>query len=725
MSKSPRRRAAYWALIVPAAAGLVSTGPALARTAVAPRSEGDEIIVTARKVPEALRQTPVSVTAISADTIAASGIDSVSDLMSFAPNVDISGGIAGELQGQISIRGISTLVRNIGLETGVGIYVDGVYVGRPENFAQQLLDVEQVEIARGPQGTEFGKNTIAGVIHVQTRQPDSAPGGYVNLEAGDYGHVKAEGAVGGRVSEQLSLRGAVAYTRRDGLYRHLSGGKDAGSTDLLTWRAAAKLEATSDLSFTLRGDGFRDRGTPAFFQADQLAGFPAQFPSNRPHRINNNRPNRLSRDNDGVSLTGELDAGAATITSITAYRHSSYDAALDDDQEQVDFVAADDFSDSSKMFSQELRAAGEAGRVRYLLGAYYFHQNVRTNRRLALGADLGVPGEPALTTLGSVRTRSAALFGRLDYRATDRFLLSGGLRYTRETKRANFTQGDPSGIFAFLGFPNLVFAGRSSDEDISPTVSATYEVANKVNLYARFAQGFKSAAFNVDIASSLAGLTARPEKATSYEAGLKALAWNDRLRLNLSIFYTDYGRLQVSQVLGNGLALSNAGKARSEGLEAELSFRPGARFLLTANAALLDAEYKSFANCGVPASVGGGIADCSGNDLVLAPHFTAHAAAQYEMPVGFGDIFARIDVDHRSSVFFEPTNSPAFKEGARTLVNLRLGLKWDRWQVIGWVDNVTNETYRTYADDRSGIGVLRTAAYGEPRTYGVSLRTRF
>lgn len=688
-----------------------------------------DITVTARKVAEPLIKAPLSVTSISGDMIAAAGLSTIIDLTRVAPNVDISGGIAGQLQGQISIRGISTLVRNIGLETGVGIFVDGVYVGRPENFVQHLLDVDRVEIARGPQGTEYGKNTIAGVINVQTKQPDADPGLSLRLDAGNYDYHRAEAVVGTRLNDKLSVRAAVAYAGQDGFYQHLSGGQDAGSSNLLTWRLSAKYAPTDQLSFVLRWDGLRDRGVPAFFQADALAGYPQDFPSREPLHINNNRPNRLSRDAQGVSLTSEWASDAVTVTSITAYRESSYKASLDDDQEQVDFVAVDDFSDKSHFFSQELRLAGQAGRLRYLVGAFYLNQMVRTDRALGPGLDLlaayGIPIAPILTTGGHIKTESGALFGRIDYDLTDRLSLSGGLRYTREKKRAHFVQNDDTPIFEMLGFPNLTFDGRSTDDDWSPSATLSYAVASEANVYLRFSQGFKSAAYHIDLASSIDGLTARPEKATSYEAGFKAAAMDGKVRLSVAVFHTDYNRLQVSQLLGGSAFLTNAGKAQIDGAEGEIALQLTPRLRVEGNAAYLDARYKRFENCGVPVSQGGGWTDCKGNDLVLAPHFSSYGAVQYDVPIAIGTLFVRGDADYRSSVYFEPTNSDAFKGNARTLVNLRVGLRRDIWSIEGWVQNLTDRRYKTYADDRSGLGVLRTAAYGAPRTYGVSLSSKF
>jgi len=469
------------------------------------------IIVTARKVTENILVAPLSVTSISSKAIDDAGLQNLSDAIRYAPGVDISGGIAGQLQGQISIRGISALVRNIGLESDVGVYVDGVYVGRPENFAQQLLDVDRVEILRGPQSTEYGKNTIAGVIDVISRQPDAGTGGFVDISGGNYADFKGEAAYGGKLSDAVSARGAISYAYQNGFYKNLSGGKDAGSTNLLTWRLATKFAPLNTLSLTLRGDGARDRGTPGFFQADALVGFPVNFPGNQPLHIKNNRPDSLSRDNAGVSLTTDWSNAKIAIVDITAYRFSTYKAAVDDDQEQVDYISADNFGDTAKLFTQELRVTGKAGIIRYLLGGYYLNQTVTTQRELALGSGLGFPTQPALSTQGWVKTQSRAVFGRLDFQITPTLQFSAGLRYTNEQKRAQFTQSDPSGIFPFLGFPDLRFTGEADNRDFSPTITTTWQVADGIDLYGRFARGFKSAAFNVDIASSLAGLPVRAE----------------------------------------------------------------------------------------------------------------------------------------------------------------------------------------------------------------------
>ena len=684
----------------------------------------EAIIVTARKIRERSVDVPLSLSVIGREEIDTFGLKKTSDLLALAPNVDMSGGIAGSLQGQLSIRGISTLVRNIGLESGVSIFVDDVYIGRPDNFHFDLLNVDSVEILRGPQGTEFGKNTIAGIIHIKTAEPSDEPAASLTLETGNYDRFQGRFRVNAPLSEHSSANLSLGYSRHDGYYRHLSGGKDAGDANLLSWQGAFKLAPSETARFVFRLDGLRERKVPGYFQARDLAGFPEGFPSSQPLRINNNRPNALDRNVLGISLTADFAWSGLDITSISAFRTSSYDASLDDDQEQVDFISADLFAEDSELYSQELRASGSTGSLGYLLGLYFLQQDVRSDRTLALGSDLGFASEPALLTIGKVNTKSYAAFARIDTSIFNKLNLSAGVRYTREDKTASLTQVDQTGILSALGFPDLQFNRRTSDSFWQPTFSLQVPLSVDANIYARFARGSKSAAFNIDLATSIDHLVAGPERATSLEAGLKGDFFDRRLRLNMAVFHVTYDDLQVSQLLGGGISLSNAGKARAIGAEVEGQLRVSENLKFHFAAGLLDAEYRRFPSCGVPLSLGGGTADCSGNRLVVAPRFTAFGGAELSVPVRAGKIFATANVNYRSSVFFEPTNSERFLGRARALIDLRFGISRPAWDLAFWMRNLTNERYETYMDDRSAIGVLRTTAYGTPRTYGITLSGR-
>jgi iron complex outermembrane receptor protein len=683
----------------------------------------DAIVVTARKIREAAIDVPASISVVPARQIEDARLRGFADIVSAVPNVAYSGGIAGQLQGQLAIRGIATLVRNIGIESGVGIYIDGVYIGRPETYNQELLDVAQVEVLRGPQGTVFGKNTIAGVFNITTGAPTKDLTGNALFEGGSYGLLRAQGTLSGAITDKAEARLSFGYARRNGFDKNVSTGPDADRMNLFSWRGALALHPSDALTLTLRTDGLRDRGTPGFFSQTDLA---VPVPPLPPHRIDNNQPNFLHRDVAGGSLDLVADLGGAELTSITAYRRSRYRAAVDDDQRQFDFLAADNFGDTTRAWSQEVRVSGKAGdTLSYLAGLYFLDQSARTDRALALGTLL-IQGAPQLTTRGTVGTRSYAAFANVDWRPIDRLALSAGIRYTSERRRADFVQGDRTGIFTFVaGLPNISFSGRQTDHDVSPTVSVTYAVTPDVKAYARVARGFKSAAFNVDLASSAAGLTAGPERATTYEGGVKANLADHRVDISLSGFHTSYSDLQVAQITGGGTTLSNAGKASINGFEAEMVARLFGPVRLEASAGYADGKYDRFANCAVPLSEGGGAADCAGKRLTGAPRFTARGAVAFVQPVSFGHVIGRIEADHQSSVYFEPTNSARFKSGGRTLLRAKLGVETAHWGVSAWAENLTNKVYETYRDDRTALGVLRTTAYGAPRTFGVTLTGKF
>jgi iron complex outermembrane receptor protein len=612
------------------------------------------------------------------------------------------------------------------VESGVGVYIDGVYAGRPEAYNQDLLDVSQVDVLRGPQGTIFGKNTVAGVIAMSSGAPTSDFSGNARVEAGNYGLVRVQTTLSGPLAgDDVTGRIALGYASRNGFSPHASGGRDSDGMDLFSWRGALALQPSDTVKVTLRTDGLRDRSTPGFFSATDIGVPGAPLPLSS-RTIDNNRPNMLRRDVAGISLTAVADLGRTTFTSISAYRHSRYTASVDDDQRQIDLLAADNFGDRSELWSQELRLNGKlSNRLSFLAGLYFLDQMTHTDRALAIGAGLGIAGAPRLTTRGQVATRSYAAFGSLDWRLIDPLTLSVGVRYTYERKTVRFVQDDETGVFAFLGLPDISFAGRSTDRDVSPTVSLTYAIAPDVRLYGRVARGFKSAAFNVDLASSPMGLVAGPEHATTYEAGIKAELLDRRLNLALTGFHTDYDDLQVAQITGAGTVLGNAGKASIGGFEAELTARPVDGLRIETSAGYANAKYDRFDNCAVPLSEGGGATNCAGKQLSGAPRFTGRGAAEYLYRTSFGSVTGRIEANHQSSVYFDPTNSDRFRGRARTLLNTRLNFRLPVATLSLWVENLTDQTYETYRDDRTALGVLRVTAYGPPRTYGVTVTKQF
>jgi iron complex outermembrane recepter protein len=290
-------------------------------------------------------------------------------------------------------------------------------------------------------------------------------------------------------------------------------------------------------------------------------------------------------------------------------------------------------------------------------------------------------------------------------------------------------QLDPTGLYTSVGFPNVSYAKSETDHDLSPTASVSYQFMPGVMGYTRFARGFKSAAYNVDLVPSTSGLSAGPEHATTDEIGVKSDWFGHRLRANLAAFDTHYVDLQVSQLLGSGVTLNNAGKASIRGYEAELAGYLIRDFKLEGSMGYLDAKYDRYSDCTIPISLGGGATDCSGNRIVGAPKYTFHTAAEYERPLAGGSFIARLDYNVQSPVFFTAYNTNRFASDWRHVLDARVGVSGlgasAHWDFFVWGKNLTNDSYVVYRDDRSNLGVLQTTAYGDPRTYGVSIGAHF
>jgi len=707
---------------------IASTLPAEAQTTAAEGGvlELEEIVVTARKKSENMQSVPLAISALSGAQIERAGIDSFDQILSTIPNASQSGGISGGLQGLISIRGISTLVRFVGLETGVGFYVDGVYTGRPENFNQDLIDIERVEVLRGPQGAVFGKNTIAGAINIITRQPSDDFSASLEAQYGNYDHIRVRGNVSGPIiPEKLAASLSAGYVKRDGFVKNTSGtGPDLDTADLATFRGKIKFTPSESAEFLLSADALIDRGDPSFFEVSDVA-FVDDPSEATPFTVNQDQPNFLDRDIYGLSLTSNIDVGDGTWTTVLGYRDSSFDAGLDDDKVPVRFFV-DFFSSDTNFFSAETRYSGNFNdQINYLVGAYYFSQNADNISNFALGDFLtGVPGvEPPINLTSSVDTESIAFFFNTDIALTERLSLELGGRYVSEKKDAFHNQDDQTGIFGSTDF----IASRR-DNDFAPSAALSYEVSEDVTTYLRFSQGFKSAGFNTDfIVAGASNLEVEPELATSYEVGLKSDLIDNRLRLNLATFYTQYDNLQLSQIVGGGVSLNNASSAEIYGFEAEFTAVVSEHFDLTGSLGYLDATYEDFTGCPAPgAETGPTSSNCSGNSLNLAPKWTATLNAQYSHPVSDTmDLVFRADWNYRSQVFFEPQNSQRLSGEGRNILNVRAGLVQDTWEVFAWANNITDEVYVNFADDRSAIFVNTTQAFGTPRTYGITLRLKF
>ncbi len=675
-----------------------------------------EIIVTARKRAERAIEVPISMSVIGGAELVARGVNNTRDLEFAVPNLAVTG-VDTSMNPGFSLRGISSDARNVGFESGLSLYVDGVYTGRPSSFNQDMLDVERIEVLRGPQGTLFGKNTTAGAINIITAKPTDTPTGNAELQIGNYDMVRARASVSGPLVEgKVQARIGVFHRERDGYQTNLYDDSDIFTEDATGGQAKLAFQPNERLSLTLAADLLSEKYRP---NVNEMT--PGSFGATGvPRQVDIDADVFQKREIRAGSLNAEYDLGAATLTSISAYRTTDTSFLSDDDGSRQPYLTSA-FADDQSQFSQELRVGGTTGALTYVIGAYYLDQSASSGRNSTIppGTLLGPIGVTVALD-ANVDTESYAGFGQADYALTDKVKLTAGLRYTHEKKDVDMDLiGSP-----LFGITTLKTRQSRSDESLSPSAALSYQPTPDVNLYAKVTHGFKAGGFNADyVANNQIGFA--PEKVLAYEAGLKMVSRPAGVRLDLAAFRMNYDDLQVMrfQTFG-GFTISNAASATIQGVEADLSYSPIAPLTLTASAGYLDATFDAFPNGG-----GAGV-DYDGNHLPSAPKWTTSLAGEYRVPVADRtDLSLRVEYTYRAALFVDADNAAASRLPGFGLFNARLRMDFDdgRWAAEIWGKNLGDKLYvnDTGGTPLSGLLGQQTISYGTPRTYGLRLAARF
>jgi len=676
-------------------------------------NEEGEVVVTARRRAESLQDVPVSVTALDQAQLETSGIASLRDLGAQMPGVNFTE--RSNLNTQLTIRGVGGDARNIGIEAGVGMYVDGVYVPRTSGYNSDLAEISQIEILRGPQGTLFGKNTIGGVINITTRQPSDSFEGSGYASYGNYNALRTQASVSGPLGEGFSARLTVATYDRDGYIHNLFDGRDVNDENRRGARLQLRYQPSDALTFNLSADVTRDRRVTLQTQMGSAAGAAAPYYTGDRFTANSDQPNDDHRDMWGTSLSADYETGSGiTLTSITAYRKIDVSVSSDIDQLPINLVNSNPVTDFVRMTSQEFRITSPGdGPFRYVGGLYYYHQRGTALRRIFFGGSLA----NGRVNQALAITNSYAGYLNADYDLAPGLTLNGGLRYTYERKRGTYLVIATPALS--YNFDNL----RRKDENLSWTASLTYRINPNLTTYATASRGFKSGGFNLDTISAVnllaSDLIFAPESVTNYEIGLKGSLFDRKLRFSLSAFRMNYNDKQVAQLISTSASpltsvqVTNAGKARIEGFEAEATLRPLAGLTLTANASYLDAKYTRFDY---------GALSFKGNRIEFAPDWMAGLQAEYRFGLGKGEVFLVGSANYMGNLYLQANNQPGFYEPGYTLFNARAGYETGPITIALWGKNLTQKEYRTYARVFNG---LDQAVYGEPRTYGIEMRYRF
>lgn len=718
------------------AAPLLAAGAAQAQeTAPAEVSSLEEIVVTAQKRAENLQDVPLSIQTLSAQSLEQIGAVRLQDVERAVPALSFGD---GSEQGRTGLRGIVDYSRNAGYDARVGVYVDGVFLGRSWMNNQTLLGTQQVDVLRGPQGTLFGKNTNAGVIAITTRRPSDVADGELLAEAGNFGHHRLAGRANLPLSDAWSIQASVAQIKSDGYYENTLLNRRNMGVDSLAGRLQLRFRPSDDTDVNLSVDAVRDRNSTLHYTNRPAAG-------SDPFRFQSYADDRADRDTGGASLTVDQKLGELTLTSITAYRTGDQVLYFNNETGAANFLTID-LTQKSRQFSQELRLASPRdGAFDWVAGLYYFDQtNEDIGRQIAGPAFAALPAPFPLYANrqvpygGEVRTRSFAGFANANYRPIEALEIGVGLRYTTEEKTlSDYFVSDPFGIINGQIAP---YGDDFSDSFVTPKASITYHLSDAVMMFGSVARGFKSGGWNVEAMSRAqfdAGIRVGSETVTSYELGFKADLLDRRLRVNATAFLQAFEDFQVFSFASRTISgttvlvssLTNAGEVESRGLELDVAAVPVDGLTLSANYIYNDSEYTRFPGGG--GLVAGVPLDADGVQTPYAPRNKAYLAADWRRAVGWAEAFAHLGYSVQSSQNFDPkVIHPVFGPGyfipGYELFDARVGLEAldGRWEVSLWGRNLGDSEHIKFANRTAVIGA-NAVLYDAPRTYGATVRLRF
>ncbi|HHE8170928.1 TPA: TonB-dependent receptor [Pseudomonas aeruginosa] len=729
-----------------------------------------KVTVTARRREEDSQKVPTPITVLGGETLEAQRISRVQDLQQVLPSVNVA--YIHARQSSVAVRGIGNNPASDGLEGSAGIYLDNVYLGRPGMAVFDLLDIEQLELLRGPQGTLFGKNTTAGVLNISTRAPTFTAERTVEVSGGQDGYFQGRGTVSGPLGETLAGRLSAYRTRDDGYIKnihddnYLNGGERQGARGQLLfepnedfslrWIADYNEEDSSNGSMVVYG------GAERFWQRAALVGAsPLRDPQRR--KVNINGRQHVSVHQGGSSLEANWNlAGGYRLTSISAYRYWHFTPAND---EQLNVSAINDTGVEvhDRQFSQEIRLASPTGGAfDYVVGAYAFRQNLGNKTFTSygpladlylLGANLGALNDTYSKANGKIETDSFALFAQGTWHLTERLDFTAGLRGTYEEKNAKVERFAPLGGAAVGGVGAAVRNGQLGAYDSgdlsqynfapSALLNLSYQFSDDLLGYASLSHGEKSGGVNLAVGSAPSAgadsLLVGPERANDAELGLKSTLFDRRLLLNANLFWTGihgYQATTLYQAPGSTQlvqVLANAGSVRSRGLEFEATALPLRGLTLNFNGSYNDVTYLSFKDAPCPAEVStrpGAPSSCdlSGQRVVGASKWIANLNGEYQWRLDDRlQPYVSASYAYRSAAEGTLDNSDLSKIDGYALVNLAAGLRSDlgdgQLDTSVWLKNAFDKDY--YLSAFASINGSYTASVGQPRTLGVSLRYDF
>lgn len=701
-------------------------------SAAATDEDVERIEVTARRRVERLQDVPVAVSALSETQLDNMGAQTLVDIERTVPNMTVNASRGTNSTITAYIRGIGQNDPLWGYEPGVGLYIDDVYIARPQGGILDLLDIERVEVLRGPQGTLYGKNTMGGAIKYVTRELPDYTRGYVELGLGSYGQADLKAGVSTPLVENKLFVGAsVARLSRDGFGEVKApsphAGEDLSDKDITAGRINITWLATDDIKVKFVADDLRDESNARGGQRLVASRVTGEQPlDDRYDTRQNMDPEANEVNSAGQALTLSWDLNEAwQFKSVSAYREG--DTVTDIDFDQLNRPILDipaEYDD--QQFSQEFQLTYEGENLSLVSGLYYFDGEACGSFDTVLGVLFGGAGFTRQTS-GCVDTTSQSIYAQASYEfATDWSFTLGG-RYDEDEKEAEVSVRNFRGLSHQTGtlLAQGSFTGKETFDDFSPRVGLEYEISSDVMAYASYSHGFKSGGFNMRgniLLDPQAAEPFDPETVDAIELGLKGSWLDDRLYANIAVFSQDYDDKQVTvnTTVANTPVqrVLNAAKATGDGVEIEMSAKLTEEFKLNFIYGYLDAEYEDFVAAITPGGQPVDISDTA--QIINAPENQYTLGASYDWDIGSGSLLFMADYAWRDDTFiFEtPTgvDQEAYSVWNASVVYYPSNSNW-RFALHG--RNLGDEEYRTggYNFPNTAGDDTITAFYGDPRTW--------
>lgn len=709
------------------------------------QSEVEELIVTAQKREESLQEIPAAVSAIGAEAIAERGLRTVADLQYLTPSFQAGTGFNTTV---IFLRGVGQTVG----QPGVAMHVDGVY--QPRNFQTALsqVDLQRIEVLRGPQGTLYGRNATAGAVNFITNAPTKEFEGHVMAGYGNYDTLKLQTVVNLPISERLRARVVLDHIDQgEGFIKNvIPGGPDLGALKTTWGRVRLQYDLNEDSTIDLSLFGMKQEGVGEYLLLHNLPTAPSiarnPYLANvivpfEPWRTSANRQSERDAEAYGATLTWTWNIGENTVLkSISNFSRYNYDNAFDADGTQLDIFPTWNRL-NTKTITQEFNLSGKTGGLDWLVGAYILDDKAQSFTRyqfpLGLALAAGSPVGPLRNSNLNIvtapyKTTSYAVFADGTYNISDNLRILVGARYSQEEQdRVGWNIVGPIGIIAAnsvllpLSTACIACFKQADFYSFTPRGGVQYDISDDMNVYFTVSKGFKSGGINAP-ANGPTATEYKPEKLLAYEAGFKSRLLDRRVTFNATAFYYDYTDFQLSQIIGLQGSITNASAASVKGAEFELAYTPDEHWTFMANLSLLDAKYDSFINTdGLdPAK---GVQNLAGKHLNYSPKSSGNIGAQYRSDeLSFGRLTARADVFMSAKFYFREFNLPLDSQDA--YAKLDLNFIWDspgeRFRARAYVNNATEEAYISTLATSDNFGA-RYINWAPPRTYGLELTAKF